>query len=1173
MRLSTLELLAFGHFSGETLRFADGTGAINVVYGDNEAGKSTSLRAVGSFFFGIPVRTTDDFLHQKPTLRIGAEVISAAGQSVRLVRRKGAKGTLRDSSDNPLDEDTLARMLGGLDRELFEQMFALSRDTLVAGGNDLLSGSGSVGEALFGASLGLAGINDILHALEDEAAALFKPGGSVPALNASLRELEGLRREVRELELRPADFLAHQAAFDSARAQRESLDGEMRRVQAELTRLERNKRLLPLARLRAEVKTEEDSLGSVVVLAPTAREERLAALRDRERADADIDIAQQRIETLTAQLDVLQPNDSLLARSGEIAELHQDIGAIRKAARDRPGLRTQHRGAVEQATALLAQTHPERSIDEVDDLRLTLALRNSITSLREDFVRIDEATRNADARLAETRQKLKRARRAQRSLPPAEDTSPLVGVLTAARRLGDVDSAISEAEAEHRAANKQLLADLAGLASFAGSIDDLERLPVPAVATAARFETAYRDLADQSKELDEAEKRTETTLASARERLKALELAGVVPAETDLTSARSRRDHGWGLVRTTLEGAAVDTSDFAGDEPLPDAFEASLAEADDVADRLRREADRVAARADLEATVESCQVELSGLQAQRHELSAERETLDAEWAVTWQPSGIEPLPPSEMGEWLETRAELVSEIASQRQARGQIDGKIAIATRHRSALARELAALGLNIAGGLTVSELIALTEDVVETRRQNDVATAKARELIAALEDDEETDLAAAERAARERAIWSTEWAAAVTKIGLEPTLSPDQVREIVDALAGTFAKLDLAAGFRDRVEKIERDSRNFAAAAAALAAEVAPTLASLEPEQAVLELHRLLNTSQTEAAQAGEVGKQVTEASDALRQAEGRKKVAEAELLRLVKAAKCPSVEALEAAEDQSSQVLALRDRLRAVDEQMTQIGAAPPATLATEVVGLELDQLDTHIHERTLLLAELEDERRGLDETVGEERALLAEMSRGEGATEATAAVESAKATVRERAEQYARLRLAIAVLRQEIDRFREESHGPLLVRASYFFAKLTCARYSGFTTGFDDHGNVILLGRRANGAEITVEQMSEGTRDQLYLALRLATIEQQVQRSEPLPLIIDDLFVNFDDQRAAAGFEVLAEIAQRTQVIFFTHHRHLVEIAETTLKPDQWALRELGREDPASRIQAA
>jgi uncharacterized protein YhaN len=255
------------------------------------------------------------------------------------------------------------------------------------------------------------------------------------------------------------------------------------------------------------------------------------------------------------------------------------------------------------------------------------------------------------------------------------------------------------------------------------------------------------------------------------------------------------------------------------------------------------------------------------------------------------------------------------------------------------------------------------------------------------------------------------------------------------------------------------------------------------------------------------------------------------------------------------------------------MTRVAAAPAVEVATEIAGLQLEQLEVQMAELSDQLQELGEERRRLDETVGQERALLSELERGEGAAEAAAAVEAAKATAREQAEQYALLKLAVAVLRREIERFREESHGPLLTRASYFFSKLTCQEHAGLTTAFDERGNVILVGRRANGAEITVDEMSEGTRDQLYLALRLATIEQQLDRSEPLPLIVDDLFVNFDDDRSAAGFEILAELAAKTQVIFFTHHRHLVELAKSTLSPDQWALQELAASDAGRLIQAA
>ena len=77
------------------------------------------------------------------------------------------------------------------------------------------------------------------------------------------------------------------------------------------------------------------------------------------------------------------------------------------------------------------------------------------------------------------------------------------------------------------------------------------------------------------------------------------------------------------------------------------------------------------------------------------------------------------------------------------------------------------------------------------------------------------------------------------------------------------------------------------------------------------------------------------------------------------------------------------------------------------------------------------------------------------------------------------------------------------------------------------------------------------MSTGTAVQLYLALRIASVADYLDRAPPLPFIADDLFINFDDERAAAGFQVLGRLAAKTQVLFFTHHQHLVDIASATL----------------------
>ena len=88
---------------------------------------------------------------------------------------------------------------------------------------------------------------------------------------------------------------------------------------------------------------------------------------------------------------------------------------------------------------------------------------------------------------------------------------------------------------------------------------------------------------------------------------------------------------------------------------------------------------------------------------------------------------------------------------------------------------------------------------------------------------------------------------------------------------------------------------------------------------------------------------------------------------------------------------------------------------------------------------------------------------------------------------------------------------------------------------------------LMGRRPDGTHVDFDGLSEDTGDQLFLSLRLAAVEMQLQHAQPLPFIADDLFIKYSDDRAARGFKALSDLATKSQVIYFTQHDHLVEVA--------------------------
>jgi uncharacterized protein YhaN len=154
----------------------------------------------------------------------------------------------------------------------------------------------------------------------------------------------------------------------------------------------------------------------------------------------------------------------------------------------------------------------------------------------------------------------------------------------------------------------------------------------------------------------------------------------------------------------------------------------------------------------------------------------------------------------------------------------------------------------------------------------------------------------------------------------------------------------------------------------------------------------------------------------------------------------------------------------------------------------------------------------------------------------------------------AEDYVSIRTGVVLLQWAVERYKREKQAPLLKRAGALFAKLTGGSFKGLKIEFDEHDKMYLAGLRSDDAIVPVSGMSDGTADQLYLALKVAAVEDSLSHGIPLPFVADDLFINFDGPRAAAGFEVLAELAQKTQVLFFTHHEHLVQIARQAMGED-------------------
>ena len=240
MKILRIDLRAFGPFTDVSLDLAAGNEGFHLVYGLNEAGKSSALRALRNLLYGIPGNTADDFLHNKPSMRIGAALACRDGRQLEIIRRKGNKGTLLSPDEKePLDEAVLHAFLGGCDQAQFETMFGIDHAGLIAGGQDIIRGQGDIGHVLFAAGAGISDLRTIRNNLEKQAEDLFSPRGLKPAVNQALTELHKAEKKVRDSRLPSSEWQTHKAALDDAARQLEKTEEKLSDLSRQKSRLQR----------------------------------------------------------------------------------------------------------------------------------------------------------------------------------------------------------------------------------------------------------------------------------------------------------------------------------------------------------------------------------------------------------------------------------------------------------------------------------------------------------------------------------------------------------------------------------------------------------------------------------------------------------------------------------------------------------------------------------------------------------------------------------------------------------------------------------------------------------------------------------------------------------------------------------------------------------------------
>jgi uncharacterized protein YhaN len=1138
MRLQRLDLIRYGKFTGTSINLPSSGSDFHLIVGANEAGKSTVRTAITELLFGIPKQSPMGFIHPQAELRLGA-VLEGAGSRLEFQRTKSTKNPLRTTADEPLSDDKLAALLGAADRSFFARMYGLDHAQLVLGGQSILDASDDVGQVLFQSASGIASLGKVREALEAEADSLWAPRRSMErSYYVAATALDGAERELREATVRTRSWTEAQTVLRVADERWNEIQESLRTLKSARTRLERIRRTASLVQQLRSTVAELDALGPVVELPADASRTLNEGQADLAVKEAVMHQREQDVTRARASRDAIQYDGSLLERRAEIEALE----TLRQRVSNHGQDLLRRRGEVDQLlqqarTACGALGWPEGEAE----VRALLPSSSALKAVARLLSERGAVMQNIRSKRQAVADKTREIENLAADLAREQDLSisaELRAALTQAQVYRNAESSLQARSDALALAERNVTSALDALGTWSRSIDALRAMTLPSVErlTALRTQRSKLegDVGAARQRANEANVSHEDAQLAARQ----FEAARQVVTADEVRDARAKRDQTWSNLKTgvaSLESSAA-------------ALDSEIDLADQLADAQLASATAAAELQSLRQRIEREAALLLRTRALLDERQADLQAFEQEWSRQATSLRLDGMALDDMAGWLGRRDAALAAADVRNQKQADLDREQSSSSAALNALQRQLRDAGHPV----TSTTHAAVCADAEELIREADGSRERRREMARQLEVANRAlaALTTSEKLATdEHQEWETAWAKAVEAAKLSTAgKSPAEVEPALELVNRVAESLSKAASIRiERIDAMNLDLEHFADQAHQLATRIGVSQEDAKDPAAFSQAQgRRLGEASAAYEQWRTVDQALQLAISQVKIAKEGADTASARLSPLLNAAGVTTpAEALPLVERSDRHRAHLQTMDSARHDIVANADGLSLEAIIAEVEAVDPNTLDGELAKITQRTDELEQESTGVIEQRLSARQAFDAISGGADAATAESRRQEALAAMAVAAERYLKLATASRLLRWAIDRYRDRQQGPLLARASEIFAGLTLGRYQKLLVDSDQEPPTLVA--RREGAVVGVPGLSEGTRDQLYLALRLAALELHLNQSSPLPFIADDLFINFDEARSKAGLQALKELSASTQVIFLTHHDHLAGLA--------------------------
>lgn len=1175
VRINQLELTRYGHFTNRTLKFPTPKGGapdIHIIHGPNEAGKSTISNAIIDFIFGIKTRPNYAFLHSQSLLEISANLQTQNGDTqLTRINKK-----LLDSDENLLDTQFIDTH--NLSREDYIARFWLDDATLLQGGESILNNKGELGAALFAATTGLNNVSTQLEDLLKTTDEFYKPGKRSMKVKVLTDSLRAVRREIKILDASKSKWTKLKKAQSEAVDQLKHDRDNLLNLQTKQKRQEAIKSALISFKSwennRTTLTTEDAAIPSHWVTDFSKYREQ------HQHLTTNIALFTNEIKQLNTRVEKSLINEQWATYKDELDQLLQSTQAYHQ---DQNGLtEAQHKldaltPEVERRQQTLtefplrnwnsANTVSTEILDQVDPLienwkSSEATLRQLNTSHEEITSRLtatasttkptNETPNDDHGFLFETREHLERL---QSALEHGPSKDLLQEFKSQTDRLKDYEQQAIRLKANLASAG---LNDSTNYHSLkVPSIDIIERCIEQKKALNTQLAALQENAQNEQSKINQAEKRLENLGHEKQD------------SDLDLKHSRDELFNAWKIHKAHVHDQATYAELGKSAQSLEallsqynNSVESHLKNAENsgqIIEILQAQKESTEALADISDDIKSTTDKLNAQILDHEKLLAGLPNLSFEDPATlknWV---------SALSAWQEADRDKTA----QQDRTNNCHNECVTYAEELEHLIRRVSPSASIADGGLTET----LAEKVA---RANKLATLCEKawdrhrvmaNQLAELEQDLKSNSLRIEQEKNQQrslqnqtmALLQSTWVESVSFDQLcqkwnELKAFSDSMREkqmLENRISTTKAKLDNIDEKSSKLTNLflpDDNTCNTSDKSLSTSARLSNLnryheqqsrlhTESKQHTSQIQEFNEKLSKCQAEMAVLNDHLKpfQIHYGSDDLHFLQG--KVDTAKRLQQLQEEQdrleqtiCDQLACASFSDAQAELNTAITE-LGVDDNNHSEVRQGMEETLTA--LGIEVQGAD---QQRTDSQAQLGDIERKLNDIALDEK--LAQLRQQEADLEHE--LEDGVTTALKR-------RLGYQAIMRGLQHFRNQNQSGMLAAAKQAFTVLTGGRYTDLVTRPTAKNTEELIATRATGESVKAAEMSVGTRYQLYLALRIASYHEYRRHREPLPFIADDIFETFDEARTEHALNELANMGQYGQIMYFTHHRHVGEIA--------------------------